>query len=297
MLSDDEVRVQNNIIKDFYILKIKESYQDILLESYEDILLNSARIDAKQKISGFTFIQENYHKMVKKDGVLVKSAPETEITGWYQRLPEENDWHTGIIFFKKGQLKWKNEAGVEWNLQPDINNNKLITGEDNPYQTEYEPDFTLIKTSEKSKSVSQSEEYPTVSIEESYEDILLNSARIDAKQKISGFTFIQENYHKMVKKDGVLVKSAPETEITGWYQRLPEENDWHTGIIFFEKGQLKWKNEAGVEWNLQPDINNNKLITGEDNPYQTEYEPDFTLIKTSEKSKSSFQRSIHPRDK
>ena len=418
-----------------------EEYPTVSIEeSYEDILLNSARIDAKQKISGFTFIQENYHKMVKKDGVLVKSAPETEITGWYQRLPEENDWHTGIIFFEKGQLKWKNEAGVEWNLQPDINNNKLITGEDNPYQTEYEPDFMLIKTSEKSKSVSQSEEYPTVdyntnllelckrdveglwtnkikedsflfvvasengnceygrgntkynafkdctknqednnivgicelyaegeevvwdghlkpensnsssskklpdnskfsrnrygfkcnsgfkregnnmctkdlaiaqkiaeaiktseksksvsqseeyptvSIEESYEDILLNSARIDAKQKISGFTFIQENYHKMVKKDGVLVKSAPETEITGWYQRLPEENDWHTGIIFFKKGQLKWKNEAGVEWNLQPDINNNKLITGEDNPYQTEYEPDFTLIKSSEKSKST----------
>jgi len=127
----------------------------------------------------------------------------------------------------------------------------------------------------------------TVSVEESYEDILLKSARIDAKQKISGFRFTQANYHKMVKKDGVLVKSAPETEITGWYQFIPRENDWHTGIIFFEKGQLKWKNEAGVEWNLQPDINNNKLITGEDNPYQTKYEPDFRLIKSSEKSKSA----------
>ena len=124
-------------------------------------------------------------------------------------IPRENDWHTGIIFFEKGQLKWKNEAGVEWNLQPDINNNKLITGEDNPYQTEYEPDFRLIKSSEKSKSVSQSEEYPTVSIEESYEDILLKSARIDAKQKISGFRFSQAKYHKMVKKDGVFSKSAP----------------------------------------------------------------------------------------
>ena len=122
----------------------------------EDILLNSARIDAKQKISGFRFIQEKYHKMVKKDGVFQKGAHETEITGWYQRLPRENDWHTGIIFFEKGQLKWKNEAGVEWNLQPDINNNKLITGEDNPYQTKYEPDFRLIKSSEKSKSVSRS---------------------------------------------------------------------------------------------------------------------------------------------
>jgi hypothetical protein len=162
LLSDDEVRVQNNIIKDFYILKIKESYQDILLESYQDILLNSARIDAKQKISGFYFSKAIYQKMVKKYGFLVKSAPETEITGWYQRLPEENDWHTGIIFFEKGQLKWKNLAGVEWNLRPDINNNKLITAEDNPYQTEYEPDFMLIKSSEKSKSVSQSEEYPIV---------------------------------------------------------------------------------------------------------------------------------------
>jgi hypothetical protein len=93
----------------------------------------------------------------------------------------------------------------------------------------------------------------------------------------------------MPNQDGLLHVSeiVHETEITGWYQRLPKKNDWHTGIIFFEKGQLKWKNEAGVEWNLQPDINNNKLITGEDNPYQTEYEPDFTLIKSSEKSKSA----------
>ncbi|MDB9933554.1 hypothetical protein OAE45_02930 [Candidatus Thioglobus sp.] len=144
LLSDDEVRVQQSIIKDFDILKTKESY--------EDILLNSARIDAKQKISGFYFSKAIYQKMVKKDGVLVKSAPETEITGWYQRLPKKNDWHTGIIFFEKGQLKWKNLAGVEWNLQPDINNNKLITGEDNPYQTKYEPDFRLMKTSEKSSS-------------------------------------------------------------------------------------------------------------------------------------------------
>ena len=44
---------------------------------------------------------------------------------------------------------------MEWNLQPDINNNKLITGEDNPYQTKYEPDFMLIKSSEKSKSASK----------------------------------------------------------------------------------------------------------------------------------------------
>ena len=150
-MSDDEAMAQKYRIETVSIE-----------ESYEDILLNSARIDAKQKISGFTFTQMDYHKMVKKDGVLVKSAPETEITGWYQFIPKENDWHTGIIFFEKGQLKWKNEAGVEWNLQPDINNNKLITGEDNPYQTEYEPDFRLIKSSEKSKSVSQSEEYPTV---------------------------------------------------------------------------------------------------------------------------------------
>ena len=150
-MSDDEAMAQKYRIETVSIE-----------ESYEDILLKSARIDAKQKISGFRFIQEKYHKMVKKDGVFQKGAHETEITGWYQRLPEENDWHTGIIFFEKGQLKWKNEAGVEWNLQPDINNNKLITGEDNPYQTEYEPDFMLIKSSEKSKSVSQSEEYPTV---------------------------------------------------------------------------------------------------------------------------------------
>ena len=117
-------------------------------------------LTAKQNISGFEFINEAYTKMVEKNGVLEQSPLDTEITGWYARLPVDNDYHVGKIFYEKGQLKWKNLAGVEWNLRPDINNNKLITGEDNP--SEYELYFMLIKSSEKSKSVSQSEEYQTV---------------------------------------------------------------------------------------------------------------------------------------
>jgi hypothetical protein len=117
-------------------------------------------LTAKQNISGFEFINEAYTKMVEKNGVLEQSPLDTEITGWYARLPVDNDWHVGKIFYEKGQLKWKNLAGVEWSLQPDIDNNKLITGEDNP--SEYELYFMLIKSSEKSKSVSQSEEYQTV---------------------------------------------------------------------------------------------------------------------------------------
>jgi len=101
---------------------------------------------------------------------------------------------------------------------------------------------------------------------------------LTAKQNISGFEFINEAYTKMVEKNGVLEQSPLDTEITGWYARLPVDNDWHVGKIFYEKGQLKWKNLAGVEWSLQPDIDNNKLITGEDNPYQKDYQPDFMLI-------------------
>ena len=263
LLSDDEVRVQNSFIKDLAIASSKKIPEN----AYSTGSFSSGVWDCKV----------GYEK--HNNGCRKKSDPENSYS-LSEDIPLNSHksgggWECNTGYTQYGSKCVAKSTNQETKVIPESTQN-----ESSDYLEE-------IKTSEKSKSVSQSEEYPTVSIEESYEDILLNSARIDAKQKISGFYFSKAIYRKMVKKYGFLVKSAPETEITGWYQRLPEENDWHTGIIFFEKGQLKWKNEAGVEWNLQPDINNNKLITGEDNPYQTEYEPDFTLIKTSEKSKST----------
>ncbi len=49
------------------------------------------------------------------------------IVGKYQRVPVENDWHRGeIVWLGDHQFAWKNEAGSEWRLTPDLNNSRLL---------------------------------------------------------------------------------------------------------------------------------------------------------------------------
>lgn len=60
-----------------------------------------------------------------------------DVTGHYERSPVENGYHTGTItIVRQGGrplLRWKNSAGVAWNLTPDIENGALRTGPDCPY--------------------------------------------------------------------------------------------------------------------------------------------------------------------
>lgn len=69
------------------------------------------------------------------------------IVGTYRRLPVENDWHIGTIERKGGrnstQLRWKNKAGVSWNLKPALSKGLLLTDDTNPYQKSAEPNFVL----------------------------------------------------------------------------------------------------------------------------------------------------------
>jgi hypothetical protein len=60
--------------------------------------------------------------------------------GEYTHEHPQNDWHRGkITIIKYGAngvpmvLKWANEAGRSWLLQPDLRTGKLNTGSDNPY--------------------------------------------------------------------------------------------------------------------------------------------------------------------
>jgi hypothetical protein len=54
------------------------------------------------------------------------------LVGDYRRSPVENNWHLGSIQFGP-QLEWQNQAGVDWNLQDDTANGRLLTGPDCPY--------------------------------------------------------------------------------------------------------------------------------------------------------------------
>ena len=69
------------------------------------------------------------------------------LLGTYRRLPVENQWHVGTISFKKGSgkkiLQWKNNAGVSWDLIPDLQKNVLATGKANPYYESGAREFRL----------------------------------------------------------------------------------------------------------------------------------------------------------
>ena len=72
---------------------------------------------------------------------------------------------------------------------------------------------------------------------------------------------------------------SPE-QLLGIYYRFPVENPWHKGEISFrghEKTILEWKNQAGVSWDLFPDLEHNKLKTGSGNPYYQSGAKEFNL--------------------
>jgi hypothetical protein len=68
-------------------------------------------------------------------GVLSTSS----LPGNYERRPVTNKWHPGSIVARGSSFVWRNEAGVEWSLTPDLASGKLLTGPDCPYRD----DFTL----------------------------------------------------------------------------------------------------------------------------------------------------------
>ncbi len=60
-------------------------------------------------------------------------------------------------------------------------------------------------------------------------------------------------------------------DLVGTYVRRPEDNDWHRGRLSRDGEGLRWTNEAGVSWALDPDLAEGRLRSGPDNPY---YDPE-----------------------
>ena len=59
--------------------------------------------------------------------------------------------------------------------------------------------------------------------------------------------------------------------LAGRYQRNPTENGWHTGAITVEGGETlrryRWTNQAGVSWQLAPDLAHGRLQCASGSPY------------------------------
>jgi len=90
------------------------------------------------------------------------------------------------------------------------------------------------------------------------------------KKEIVGFNFLGETYVKLLNDNAAFV--------LGCYMRVPIQNARHTGSIYFDDLQLKWKDAAGVSWNILADFKNNKLITNDDNPYADSVDSNFNLL-------------------
>ncbi len=89
---------------------------------------------------------------------------------------------------------------------------------------------------------------------------------------------------KITRDTGRTFESMPQNviELLGTYQRDPVQNNWHRGrITMGSNRKLIWSNEAGVSWTLRPDLNNGKLLTEDDNPYQRDSIRDFTIERTN----------------
>jgi hypothetical protein len=168
-----------------------------------------------------------------------------DVLGTYERLPVENEYHTGRISqTANGSLKWTNNAGVSWSLRPDLAAGKLKIGRDNPYADQGFVDFTL---------------------------------RFGGDGAVTGFLFQEELY---VRKGGPKKPTPGDSleRVLGRYALEKVENDWQAGTISRgPNGQLLWTNQAGIRWSLRPDLENRKLRTGADNPYADQGIADFAL--------------------
>ena len=61
------------------------------------------------------------------------------------------------------------------------------------------------------------------------------------------------------------VNALSADDLVGRYERRPVDNGWHSVEIILENSQLRWRNDAGVEWSLN--FENGVLETGDDCPY------------------------------
>ncbi len=64
----------------------------------------------------------------------------------------------------------------------------------------------------------------------------------------------------------------------GTFARQPAQSGWDTGNIERDGNALRWTNFAGVSWRLTPDMDNQRLLTGTDNPFFKNGFKEFALV-------------------
>eukprot|EP00035_Acanthoeca_spectabilis_P007869 m.145098 g.145098 ORF g.145098 m.145098 type:complete len:386 (-) comp14112_c0_seq1:152-1309(-) len=214
------------------------------------------------RIVGFEFNGEIYEQCTESEaaGAVPQPLPTHPLGGLYRRFPVENPWHIGTVDVAPSAsgddsaggaseaLRWANDAGVEWGLGATGEADVWQTEEGNPYR-ETQPTFTFKRA---------------------------------AEGDVVGFEFGPDFF-----------RLAERHPIEGRYARASPENGWHVGVIeAFEDVNalgpgvevdlpplgLRWMNEAGVGWELQPTEDPDVFATGDTNPYRDSC-PNLSLIR------------------
>jgi len=177
-------------------------------------------------------------------------ALEAALTGVYRRTPVENGWHVGQITqpvaddaseATSAPFLWTNDAGVSWTLDTTEDPNVLRTDKGNPYH-DTSPEFFVLR---------------------------------DDKGNVHGLEFNKEVYQRDGKDSKAAPAAPPPHPLEGTFRRFPIENEWHVGQVAPDdsgadgvaSAELRWTNDAGVSWALQPTDDPNVFRTGPTNPY------------------------------
>ena len=169
------------------------------------------------------------------------------VPGAYQNNPVQNDWHMGSIVPDGAGLRWTNKTGASWRLTPDLPNQRLLTGPDNPHYAQGHREFKLVISN----------------------------------GQITAFTFAGGTYQRTTAQVQVQAPAQPQLTVAmvpGSYRHNPVQNDWHMGSIVPDGAGFRWTNKAGASWYLTPDLANQRLKTGPDNPYFAQGLREFKLV-------------------
>ncbi len=150
-----------------------------------------------------------------------------ELIGSYSLDDIQNNWHEGNILKESDKYFWRNKANVQWQVMPSFTEGRLKTGADCPYPGQ---DFFL----ELYKSV-EGDVYPGV-----------------ISLKFGGGIY--------KKRFGLMRQSTPMELALGNYTRVPNNDASNTGSLLKSQGEIVWKNDAGDQWQLIKDVNDESLI-------------------------------------
>ena len=166
----------------------------------------------------------------------------TELLGEYSLDNIGNPWHEAEIIFQNGNYFWRNSAGVQWQVTPNLEEGILETGPDSPYPGQ---NFKL-------------EIYKTIDGE--------------SIPGIIGLVFQGELYRK---RFNLLRETAP-FEIT--LDNYVSECDGafiDEGTIIKEQGQFYWLTNSNEMWSLTIDSDSEAFLLGNDSPTPGAY---FKLV-------------------